>query len=747
MTMTMRSGWLVLLATAAACHGAPAGAPDAAADAGAAKDALVRAIARAEDSRKTKDVPLEALTSHDVVLRRRSARALSRIADRASAEALAPALADDDRETVSWAAYGLGYACKGHEDAFVRALSARSASLQAVGGERPSDAGATGTRGASELEPEVAIARAIGRCGGPLAEPVLLGLLATRGRWSEPALLGLGDLATKHKLGPEAITALLEAASDRTGSLDLAFYGLGRAEPGPTFARRVADAAKIAIGRPGPSRILAVRALGRAGKEDPADSAAALARIVVDANGFDVGERAEAARALGGLGEGAESAIGGAIADLTPDAKDPIAIAELAGPRFHVLSTLLGGLAASASSAPKKAEPALGVLANLTPPTQPKPGFARRLAELRCSAALALARGAYDAEILQKCDAASSEPSERSRLTSLLRRPLARERVAAFRALAASEHLRIQEAAIEAIGGHAELGEAAAPLLADALGSKHAGLVATAAEVLNAHPGVALVLAESEKRAALDPHAPPPTAHPAQEVAPTVAKALEQALAATWPEDRFETRIALFEAAASVHLPKAAELASAACGDSNPAIREHAQKVLKTLGAPTTPCDAPPRNVAPARELAAPRTAPARVALSTDAGELAIVLEPELSPITATRIAALVESGFYKGVVVHRVVPGFVVQFGDPEGDGYGGSGTSLRCETSPVPFRPLDVGMALAGRDTGSSQLFVTLARTPHLEGDYTRVGHAEGDWSSVAQGDVILDARLEGH
>ena len=117
---------------------------------------------------------------------------------------------------------------------------------------------------------------------------------------------------------------------------------------------------------------------------------------------------------------------------------------------------------------------------------------------------------------------------------------------------------------------------------------------------------------------------------------------------------------------------------------------------------------------------------------------------PELAPVTATRIASLVKSGFYKGVVIHSVVPGFVVQFGDPDGDGYGGSESSLRCETSPVRFGELDVGMALAGRDTGSSQLFVTLSATPHLDGEYTRVGHAEGDWASLAQGDVITDARI---
>ena len=56
----------------------------------------------------------------------------------------------------------------------------------------------------------------------------------------------------------------------------------------------------------------------------------------------------------------------------------------------------------------------------------------------------------------------------------------------------------------------------------------------------------------------------------------------------------------------------------------------------------------------------------------------------------------------------------------------------------------PLDVGMALAGRDTGSSQIFVTLSRTPHLDGEYTRVGHAEGDWAGIAMGDVITDVRV---
>jgi cyclophilin family peptidyl-prolyl cis-trans isomerase len=86
------------------------------------------------------------------------------------------------------------------------------------------------------------------------------------------------------------------------------------------------------------------------------------------------------------------------------------------------------------------------------------------------------------------------------------------------------------------------------------------------------------------------------------------------------------------------------------------------------------------------------------------------------------------------------VVPGFVVQFGDPEGDGYGGAGRQpLPNEDSPRVFEPLGVGVALAGPDTGSSQLFVTLGPYPHLDGSYPLVGRAGGNWDRLAVGDVI--------
>jgi cyclophilin family peptidyl-prolyl cis-trans isomerase len=106
-----------------------------------------------------------------------------------------------------------------------------------------------------------------------------------------------------------------------------------------------------------------------------------------------------------------------------------------------------------------------------------------------------------------------------------------------------------------------------------------------------------------------------------------------------------------------------------------------------------------------------------------------------------TRVSDLARAGYYDGIVVHRVVPGFVAQLGAPQGDGFGGpeGKPALRCETSPVAFAPMTVGVALAGRDTGSSQIFVMQGRYPHLDGLYPEIGTAAGPWATLAEGDIV--------
>ncbi len=722
-----RLAWAVGLATllgaCGACGKEPPGTT--AADAGVPDDAAVaaqiQAVERAEDMRRSGDVSAEARTSHDVRIRRRAARALARIADDASLPGLLRALDDEDPATVAWGAYGLGFACKGHEDAHARALVARAASLEA---DAPGEAGVVDARWA--------LARAVGKCGGPLAESTLAAWVRARGTWAEPAAYALGDVAGKRgTLDDDTVTALLDAAGD---GMRAALYPFARvARLNDAFADRLLLTAKKALGGPpGEDRVFAVRALSRAG-----DAAAPeLARVAQD-KAFDPAERTEAARALARLGDAGHAAAAGALARLLPD-RDPFAIMAMTGDVYSVFLGLVGSVG---DLPPKSATPALQSLSALRAPgTAPAP-LERRLGELRCEAASLLAQGSYDAEVLRKCAAAGTPAFERARLASVLRRPLVGARRKAWRALTGSAHLRVREDAIAAIARHPELRDAAVAPLAAALTDAHPGVVAVASDVVFAHPDRVMVLSEKEKRNALDPRAPPPTANPEMELAPAVAKALAGALAHPWTEDLVETRVGVLDAATAVHAKGAKAAALAACKDPNVTVRDHAQKALRALGEKDPKCPAP-ATMPLAPEAAAPHGG--KITLITDAGTLGITLDPDLAPVTSTRLLSLAKAGFYKGIVVHRVVPGFVVQLGDPAGDGYGGSGKLLRCETSPVPFGPLDVGVALAGRDTGSSQIFVALARFPHLDGDYARVGHAEGDWWAVAEGDVIQQVRV---
>ena len=84
---------------------------------------------------------------------------------------------------------------------------------------------------------------------------------------------------------------------------------------------------------------------------------------------------------------------------------------------------------------------------------------------------------------------------------------------------------------------------------------------------------------------------------------------------------------------------------------------------------------------------------------------------------------ALARKGFFNGLQIHRVVPNFVVQDGDPRGDGEGGPGYTIRDELNERPYLRGTVGMALEWRDTGGSQFFITHSPQPHLDARYTVV------------------------
>ena len=134
--------------------------------------------------------------------------------------------------------------------------------------------------------------------------------------------------------------------------------------------------------------------------------------------------------------------------------------------------------------------------------------------------------------------------------------------------------------------------------------------------------------------------------------------------------------------------------------------------------------------------------------IETARGAFRIRLAGVEAPLTVMNFVSLAKKGYFDGAPIHRVVPGFVVQDGDPTGTGSGGPGYEIRDELSPLPYRTGTVGMALSGPDTGGSQWFVTQAPQPHLDGGYTVFGWIESGQdvvNRIEQDDRILRVVVE--
>ena len=129
--------------------------------------------------------------------------------------------------------------------------------------------------------------------------------------------------------------------------------------------------------------------------------------------------------------------------------------------------------------------------------------------------------------------------------------------------------------------------------------------------------------------------------------------------------------------------------------------------------------------------------------ISTEKGDMKAELYTNETPGTMANFIKLAESGFYDGLTFHRVIPDFVVQGGCPFGDGTGGPGYTIKCETD-APRQYHDRGvlsMAHRGRNTGGSQFFICLNRqnTQHLDGVHTCFG-------KVVEGLDVLDDIRQG-
>ena len=205
--------------------------------------------------------------------------------------------------------------------------------------------------------------------------------------------------------------------------------------------------------------------------------------------------------------------------------------------------------------------------------------------------------------------------------------------------------------------------------------------------------------------------------------------ALVDAYGATAGDSTYVARAAILTALSTLDSAAARPLLQAALKDRDWAVRVKAATLLRDQGVTDTamtmrPAPERPMDDAERRTLLAPPFSP-HAFIETDKGTVEIELAILDAPLTVSNFVTLARKGFFNGSAIHRVVPDFVVQDGDPRGDGEGGPGYTLRDELNQQPYLRGTVGMALDWKDTGGSQFFITHSPQPHLDARYTVFGH----------------------
>ena len=632
------------------------------------------------------------LADSDSRARARAALAAGRIADPAAIPALRALLAD--AAAAGTAAWALGR-IPGGEAALLECLATSNSSPTSTPPcAAPAEAArALGFGPRGDAVPAALAAALAGPADLAAAAATALGVLArTGGKGADAAIAGAA------RAGLEAALIRGEPAV-RAG----AAYALGRV---PRGAAPAALAAVLRDREP-EARALAARAWGKQG-----GSVEALAPLLRDA---DWRVRVEAARALA-LVPGGSSAIAAAL---------PLAAAELAqrdaAARWtHPLAALL-----EAAPAAQLAAGSLPAPPSLSGPT------AASTAAARCAAALARDRIAGRIAETPGC-AAGLEPDWRGRMrTGTLAAEMA-ERDGAARTAAAAA-LRDPDGRVRGAAAGAA-GAALADELRSLLDDPDPFVVAEAAGSLAKEPALAAASIPAALRAVR--RLAPARMRPAGDAEADALASLAQLLGAA------DTR-------AAEAVPALLSLQPA----GSPFLHRALVEALRALHGPA-PQAPPPAPAVPAAAAAEGFPgSPARprfLRLRTTAGDLTLGLRSSRgeAPLTSAAIATLARRGFYADLGFHRVVPDFVVQGGDPRGDGDGGPGWALPDEHTPLRFVRGSVGIATNGPETGGSQLFLCHSAQPHLDGRYTlfaelRAGAAVMDALQV--GDRILEASSE--
>ncbi len=220
-----------------------------------------------------------------------------------------------------------------------------------------------------------------------------------------------------------------------------------------------------------------------------------------------------------------------------------------------------------------------------------------------------------------------------------------------------------------------------------------------------------------------------------------------------WADDQFESQQTLIQSYARWKMAPEAQKAQLQPWFQHPnwSCRFEAYQALVKLDPATAwpeapkPTDKEEAILKEAERLAA-RTKPVRLRITfSDHRVVTMRLDPTVAPINVANLELLAKQRFFDGHLVPRVVPDFVVQMGSPFDTMDGGPGYTVRCEDSLNWYGPGSVGMALAGKDTGGCQFFITTNATPHLTGKYTRAGEVEDlDQAMKILDDIAVGAKI---
>lgn len=690
---------------------------------------LLEKVREAESSRRAEAVPREALRSADVRTRIEAARALARIAGPDARKTLLGSLADESPDVVKWAAYGVGYECardpawqtkNGPElDRVVSALAARATTL-------PDDASWDGAH--------EALLRALAGCFKSSAvEPTLVAWLPSERRGCA-ASLALGDLAMRtKKLREETWVTLLSRAAGSVSSppCRAAFFAFARVPHlPPSVEPRFIEVAGGALGTPDPYRLMLIRSLSRGG----AAAVPLLSRVLeTEPASFTMPERLEAFRAALRIEKPASELVAKTLATWSKLEKSELAEG---GDGVQLALAALAALPEGSRFEPQL-QP-LTVLELDAPSARQK----RVLSMLRCRALAKWVASPHD-PLLAKCDVETPSERKRASLAVLARTAVGPKELTMFEALAKDEDPLVQEAALSVLVKQEKLPRV--PTLVRALAETRSGISIFALETLAEHPSLG---ARTSTKKAPDRKSEDEakdgdvsTVEPDEALVTALGAALERGMKEQEPE-MLDLAIRAIGAIGAQSLRAKVE---PFCGSRQPSTREAAATALRLLSGTSPRCDAPTEDAKPVPFVESP--AKAKLSFETDAGTLVLELDGREAPRATARFIVLVQRGYYAGNVLHRVDPSYVVQFGSPLGDGYGGpiEDAPLPCETGPFHYEEKSVGVALAGRDTGKSQLFVTRGRHPHIDGAYPLVGKASGPWERVIEGDVIQSARVD--